>query len=116
MINQKKFYAYDFNEDEMIHNLVNIINNYKSDSLYISGFSQTLYHISKKIKELQLKIIKQIDIVHPNSEGITIEQRKIIKSSFNCRFVPMVYGSTEGHFASECKEGIMHINMKNGMQ
>lgn len=110
---QKKYSAYDFFDNDMVVELVGAINSKKFNLSYISGFSQSLYQISKKINSLNLKITKNLKLVHPNAEAISAEQKEIISQAFNVKTIPMVYGSTECHIASECSKGIMHVNMKN---
>ena len=110
---QKKYSAYEFFDNNLIAELVKTINSKRSNFSYISGFSQSLYEISKKINELNFKIKKNLKLVHPNAEALSQDQKEIISKTFNVKIIPMVYGSTECHIASECNEGIMHLNMKN---
>ena len=110
---QKKYSAFDFSKDEHIIYFLEKLNKTKSNISYISGFSQTLYHIAKKMNSLKIKIEKNLKLVHPNAEAISFSQKKIISKAFNVEKTPMVYGSTECHIASECSRNIMHINMSN---
>ena len=59
---QKKYSAFDFSKDEHIIYFLEKLNKTKSNISYISGFSQTLYHIAKKMNSLKIKIEKILSL------------------------------------------------------
>lgn len=79
---------------------------------YIHGFSSALLRIADYIETNNIKLKWKPKLVHPNAEGLSDSQRERLKKIF-CSPVAMVYGSAECHMASECKHGIMHVNMRS---
>lgn len=79
---------------------------------YLHGFSSALLRIADYVDEKNIILNWKAKLVHPNAEGISLNQRKKLEKVFGAP-VGMVYGSAECHMASECPYGLMHVNMRS---
>lgn len=104
----KKFVATDMISDEDYKNFIDFYE--KTRPIYLQGFSSALLRIANYIDRENIRLKWTPKLVHPSAENLTLPQREILERVFGCP-VAMVYGSAECHMASECKYGIMHVNM-----
>ena len=105
-----KFVASDMVNEDQYMEFLKIYETKKP--VYIYGFSSALLRIADYIESNNIKLNWKPRLVHPNAEGISSVQREKLKKVF-CAPVAMVYGSAECHMASECQNGVMHINMRS---
>ncbi len=108
--NTKKFVAADMISDDQFKEFIDTYEEFKPTYLY--GFSSALLRISDYIERQKIILHWKPKLVHPNAEGISSPQRDKLKKIFKAPVV-MIYGSAEGHMASECEHGVMHINMRS---
>jgi histidinol-phosphate aminotransferase len=108
MFNQSRFASSDLRDELDFKNVVDLIKT--SQPIYISGFGSALVKLANYILKQKIELGYVPILLHPTAEAITQEEVEIIRKAFRPSYVAMVYGSTEGHFASQCPEGIYHIN------
>jgi histidinol-phosphate aminotransferase len=111
LFNQKKFVSSDLQSDRDYNEVITWINAHRPK--YISGFNSGLLKVAKFMKLKGVTLEYNPVLVHPTAESITAEERLTLKEAFQPKYIAMVYGATEGHFASECTEGEYHINERS---
>lgn len=91
-----------------LYNSINLLK-----PVYLSGFVSALSKLEFFMRENNLSFDFKLKLVHPSAENLTENERSAFQKTFGADYVAMVYGSTEGHFASECQYGCMHIEEEN---
>lgn len=81
-------------------------------SVYLHGYSSTIYQIAKRINNQQLKKPLNLKMVKGTSEKIFESYQNEIKNAFGQKMISE-YGAAEtGIIAFECPKGNMHLNME----